>query len=87
MPDLMKYPRLLCGALALLIGMPLYANNPDTDRADHDFDSPHPNNVRGSLIKARDAGDRALNKLDHGLHDGAHDVRQKLDKKKSSDKK
>jgi len=83
----MKYSSLLCGVLALLMGMPVYGSNPDTDRADHDFDSPHPDNVRGSLIKARDAGDRALNKLDHGLHDAAHNVHKKLDKKKSSDKK
>lgn len=75
------------GCACLLWGVPVRADNPDTDRADRDYDGQHSDTVKGSLIKARDAGDRALNKLDHGLHDGAHQVSKKLDKKKSADKK
>ena len=44
--------------------------NPDTNAADQNYDQKQPSSVPGTVEKAKDAGDRGLNKVDTAVHKG-----------------
>jgi hypothetical protein len=79
-----KIERSLRGACAavLLMAVAAYAEpnptagNPDTDASDRNYDVDQPNSVPGGAQKAKDAGNRALNKVDEGVHKGIHKTKK-----------
>jgi hypothetical protein len=54
--------------------------NPDTNASDRNYDRNQPNSIPGGLQKMEDGGNRALNKVDEGVHTG-------IDKTKKGSKK
>jgi hypothetical protein len=61
--------------------------NPETNASDKNFDENQPNTIGGGLQKTEDAGNRALNKVDRGVHKGVNKTKRggKKAKKKSND--
>jgi hypothetical protein len=62
--------------------------NPDTNASDRNYDTNQPNSVPGGLQKMEDGGNRALNKVDDGVHKGVHKTKKgtKKAKKKTAEK-
>ncbi len=44
--------------------------NPDTNASDRNYDTNQPNSAPGAIQKTQDAGNRALNHVDNGVHKG-----------------
>jgi hypothetical protein len=58
---------LLAGAAAFADPSPS-AGNPDTNASDKNFDTNQPNTIGGAAQKTEDGANRALNKVDNGVH-------------------
>lgn len=69
---------LAVAAAVLSLGMPVRADespsagNPQTNASDRNADVNQPNTIGGGMQKTEDVGNRALNKLDNGVHKVAH---------------
>jgi len=50
--------------------------NPDTNDSDRNYDTNQPNSVPGAVQKTEDAGNRGLNKVDRGIHNGIHKTKR-----------
>jgi hypothetical protein len=63
-------------AVAVFADTPPSPSNPDTNASDRNFDTNQPNSIPGGAQKAEDAGNRALNKVDSGVHKGLHKTKK-----------
>ena len=45
--------------------------NPETNASDRNFDTNQPNSIPGGAQKMKDGSNRAMNKIDKGIHKGA----------------
>ena len=69
---------LLASALAWSDSIANPSTNPDTDASARNYDNPKPDSLSGTLEKAKDGGNRALNKVDNVVHKGISTIDKSL---------
>jgi hypothetical protein len=58
------------------IGWAADSANPQTDASDKNMDVNQPNSVPGAMQKTEDAGNRAMNSVDKGVHKGVRKTKR-----------